>query len=206
MKTDCYKRFLKSFYSNNMSESLFHEKMFEKLNKSVTNDTEQTIISEKYRKNAYKKLKKLELNQINRKIAKRKILRNLSPKKRLSYKPNGDKQAVLSTPECHPLKCERMQRSTQMESIQWIQLNMSSSKPKLNSSSLSTNEKIRSLIIVLPNGSQEKLDLYKSETIKQLLDTILRKRNLNFTSFEAYPMGSQKVITILDHKSYEMSF
>lgn len=209
MKTDCYKRFLQTFYSNNFNESPFHEKIFEKLNKSQSNDAENQLISEKYRKNAYRKLKRLEMNEINRRIAIRKALRNLSPKKRLINRPNGDnKQKLLATPECHPIKCERMQRSTQMQSIQWIQSNMSASKPskecqpskpKLNNTSLSLNEKIRSLIIVFTNDSQERQDLYKSESIRQLLDRVLKKRNLNFTSFEAFPMGSDKVIKHFFH-------
>ena len=193
---DCYKRFLTSFYSNNMNDSLFHEKIFEKLNKSQNNENNEHFISEKYRKNAYKKLKRLELNDINRRIAKRKLLRNLSPKKRPIIRSNVDKHSIPSTPECHPLKCDRMQRSTQMESIQWIQSNMSASKPKLNNSSLSLSEKMRSLIIVFTNGSQEKVDLYKSETLRELLERVLKIRNLNFTSFEAYPLGSEKVINV----------
>lgn len=186
MKTDCYKRFLKSFYSNGMNANVFHDKISHRI-------SENQSFSEKYRKNAYRKLRRQELCEINRKIAKRKTIRNTSPMKAIG----GHKNDLVCTPvKSIATKGERMQRSTQMASIQWIQSSMSSSKVKRTQEESETIAKPKSLIIVFANGSQEKVEIQRSETLQVLLRRVLKRRNLNYTAFEAFPMGSEKVLII----------
>ena len=182
MKTDCYKRFLKSFYSNGMNESVFHEKISQRI-------PENQSFSERYRKNAYRKLRRHELQQINRRIAKRRLVRNhLSP---IKATITATKAESVCTPiKSQSIKGERMQRSTQMASLQWIQSTLSASKPKKET----IEAKRTSVIIVFPNGSQEKVELKRSETLQVLLRRVLKRRNLNYTSFDAYSIGSDKVM------------
>ncbi|XP_054152435.1 regulator of G-protein signaling loco-like [Oppia nitens] len=210
MKYDCYKRFLKSFYNNNMSDNAFHENIVKSAQKCcyspIIKNLEEVnpITSSRYRQNAFKKLRKLETNnQMNRRIYKQKLLKNLSPKKRLINKNKlicdnslnslNHSSTICSPNESHPIKCrQKDMRSTQMQSIQWIQSNISLTPNRNNHNLVAqfSSPALRSLTVMFSDGPKERVKITKSQTLKNLLEILLEKKFLYYTAFEAFPVNS----------------
>jgi len=188
MKFDCYKRFLKSDFSNNTIESAFNHRNLDKNSKHRVIQPEKEPLVSCHSLVALKKHKKPELKEIKEKQTNKKLRENISyHKKNLIIKSHENK---LYYSRNHLTRSERIKMLTTALS------ETKNSKRRTDSyhkTSHSNRDKSRIFKVIFPDGSQEKVSVTQSEKIGQMLQKLLNKRNFKYSAFDVFATGSEKV-------------
>jgi len=188
MKFDCYKRFLKSDFSNKIIESAFKDRNLDKNSRFRVIQSEKEPLVSCHSLIVPKKHKKPELKETKEKQTNKKLRENTSyHKKNLVVKSHENK---LYNRRSHLTRSERIKILTTALSETKNSRRRTDSYHK---TSHSNRDKSRILKVIFPDGSQEKVSLTQSEKIGQMLQKLLIKRNFKYTAFDVFATGSEKV-------------
>jgi hypothetical protein len=181
MKFDCYKRFLESdIYKNFIQNTLNDSKVKTKgRNKRRAAKSKKGVLISRHRINAYEKNENLVQNDKNTKV-------NIktTQNERFNYKSKIDGNDIQPK-RSHTIRIEPLECSKSGKLIK--------KSHSYHSSDHFNNQSCRYLRVYFPDGSHEKVDLYESQTIGHMLQKLLFKKNLNYSSFETFIIGSEKV-------------
>jgi hypothetical protein len=193
MKFDCYKRFLKSdIYKNFIQNTLNDSKVKTKgRNKRRAAKPKKGVLISCHRINAYEKNENFVQNDKNTKVNVK-----TAQNERFNYKSKIDGNDIQPK-RSHSTRIEPLECSKSGKLIK--------KSHSYHSSDHFNNENCRYLRVYFPDGSHEKVYLYQSQTIGHMVQKLLLKKKLNYSSFEAFIIGSE-IVSIFSLKNYLHKF